>query len=98
MRLSLHVVDAAKKGFKKLLMHTVDTDEVVVYTGVNFRVLAIHEITAGIVPEKSATLTIFHAFTDYNTMSSFAGIGKKTALTWNVYPEVTEELVHIAGY
>ena len=33
-------------------------------------------------------------------MSSFAGIGKKTAwVTWNVYPEVTEafeELMHMA--
>ena len=34
---------------------------------------------------------MFHAPTGCDTLSSFAGIGNKTAWsTWNVYPEVTE--------
>ena len=51
-------------------------------------------------PRKSATLQMLHALTGCDTVSSFAGIGKKTAWTaWNVYPEVTEafeELMHMA--
>ena len=43
---------------------------------------------------------MFHALTGCDTVSSFAGIGKKTAwAAWNVYPDVTEafeELMHMA--
>ena len=69
-------------------------------TGGHFRFIPIHEVAAAVVPRKSANLLLFHALTGCDTVSSFAGIGKKTALAaWNVYPEVTEafeELMHMS--
>ena len=69
-------------------------------TGGHFRFIPIHEVAAAVGPRKYATLPLFHALTGYDTVSSFAGIGKKTAwAAWNVYPEVTEafeELMHMA--
>ena len=113
-RLFLHVADAVKKDYRILLVRTVDTDVVVVATatlnrtklhklwvalgtGGHFRFIPIHEVAAAVCPRKSAALQMFHAL----TVSSFAGIGKKSALSaWNVYPEVIEafeELVHMAA-
>ena len=116
-RLFLRLTDAVKKGYKKLLVRTVNTDVVVVAiatlnrtkpdelwvavsTGMHFWFIPIHEVAAAFGPRKSATLPLFHALTGCDTVSSFAGIGKKTAwAAWNVYPEVTEafeELMHMA--
>ena len=40
---------------------------------------------------RCTTLPIFHALTECDTVSSFAGIGKKTAWEiWKVFPEVTD--------
>jgi len=69
-------------------------------TGEKFRFIPIHEIAATLGPRKSAALPMFHAITGCDTVSSFAGIGKKTAWsTWNAYSEVTEafeEMEHMA--
>ena len=69
-------------------------------TGRHFRFIPIHEVAVAVGPSTSATLPLFHALTGCDTVSSFAGIGKKTAwAAWNVYPEVTEafeELMHMA--
>ena len=68
-------------------------------TGGHFRFIPIHEVAAAVDPRKSANLPLFHALTGCDTVSSFAGIGKKTAwAAWNVYPEVTEafEELHMA--
>ena len=66
----------------------------------HFRFIPIHEVAAAVGPRKSVNLPLFHALTGCDTVSSFAGIGKKTAwAAWNVYPEVTEafeELMHMA--
>ena len=115
-RLFGHVADAVKKGYRKLLVRTVDTDVVVVAiatlnrtkpdelwvafgTGGYFRFIPFHKVAAAVGPRKSSTLPLFHALTGCDTVSSFAGIGKKTAwAAWNVYPEVTEafeELMHM---
>ena len=113
-RLFLHMADAVKKGHKRLLLRTVDTDVVVIAiatlskiepdelwvafgTGGNFRVIAIHEVAAALGPRKSSTLPMFHALTGCDTVSSFAGIGKKTAWsTWYAYPEVTGAFEELA--
>ena len=118
-RLFLHVADADKKGYRKLLVRTVDTDVVVVAiatlhrtkpdkswvalgTGVHFRFIPIQEVAAAVGPRKFPTLQMFHALTGCDTVSSFAGIGQKTAWSgWNVYPEVTEafeELMYMADH
>ena len=56
-------------------------------TGEHFRFIPIHEIAAAVGPRKSANLPLFHALTGCDTVSSFAGMGKKTAYAaWNVYP------------
>ena len=119
IRLFLHVSDAVKKGYRKLLLRTVDTDVVVVAmvalnrtkpdelwvafgTGGHFRFIPIHEVAAAVGPRKSTTLPLFHSLIGCDTVSSFAGIGKKTAwAAWNVYPDVTEafeELMDMADH
>ncbi|CAC5423003.1 unnamed protein product [Mytilus coruscus] len=59
-------------------------------TGKHFRYIPIHDIAQSLGPLKSRFLPIFHAFTGCDTISSFAGRGKKTAWdTWNAFPEVS---------
>ena len=61
-------------------------------TGKSFRYLAAHQIAASLGPEMSCALPMFHALTGCNTVSSFAGHGKKTAWsTWKSLPELTED-------
>jgi hypothetical protein len=60
-------------------------------TGPHIMHLPIHEIAASLSPSMCRTLPLFHAFTGCDTVSSFAGKGKKTAwATWTSFPEVTE--------
>lgn len=60
-------------------------------TGRNFRHIPVHEIYSALGPEKSLALPMFHSITGCDTVSSFAGRGKRTAWgIWNLYPEVTE--------
>ena len=46
-------------------------------TGKSFRYLAAHEISAALGPEKACALPVFHALTGCDTVSSFAGHGKR---------------------
>ena len=48
-------------------------------TGGHFRFIPTNEVAEAVGPRKSATLQMFHALTVCDTVSSFAGIGKKTA-------------------
>ena len=50
-------------------------------TGSHLRYIAGHEISSSLGPEMSKTLPVFHAFTGCDTVSCFAGRGKKTAFT-----------------
>jgi len=59
-------------------------------TGKNFRYISIHGIVKALGEERASSLLFFHAFTGCDTVSSFAGRGKKTAWeVWNAFPEVT---------
>ena len=59
--------------------------------GTNFRYIAVHEMVATMNPTKCLTLPVLHAFTGCDTVSSFAGRGKKTAWeTWKSFPEVND--------
>ena len=52
-------------------------------TGKSFRYMAANQIAVSRGPEVSSALPIFHALTCCDTVSSFAGHGKKTAWsTW----------------
>lgn len=60
-------------------------------TGTSFRFIGIHEIANKLDPSTCATLPLFHALTGCDTVSAFAGKGKKTGWqTWKSFPEVTE--------
>jgi len=60
-------------------------------TGANFRCIAVHDIAVSLNPRKCTRLPMFHTFTGCDTVSVFAGRGKKTAWeAWNVYCDVTE--------
>ena len=70
-------------------------------TGKNFRFIPIHEIVSLLTPKVCSSLLAFHAFTGYDTVSSFGGRRKKTAWeTWKVFPEVSDaflEMTNILG-
>ena len=64
--------------------------------GSYFRYIACHEIANSFGPDKSRALTLFHAFTGCDTVSSFAGRGKKSAFdTWMVYPDATSAFLQL---
>ena len=66
-------------------------------TAKSFRYLAAHQIAARFGSEMSCALPMFHALTGCDTVSSFAGQGKKTALwTWKSLPELTDALLRLA--
>ena len=66
-------------------------------TGKHFRYLAAHKIAAGLGPERSLALPMFHALTGCDTVSSFVGHGKKTAwAVWNSFPNLTNVLLQMA--
>lgn len=58
-------------------------------TGAHFRFIPAHDIAASLGEEISECLPFFHAFTGCDTVSGFAGIGKKTAWeVWKGFPKV----------
>ena len=62
--------------------------------GKSFRYLAAHQIAASLRPEMSGDLPMFSALTGCDTVSIFAGYGKKTAWsTWKSLPELTDALL-----
>ena len=67
-------------------------------TGSHLRYIAAHEISSSLGPELSKSLPVFHAFTGCDTVSCFAGRGKKTAVTiWRNYPAVTDAFLQLAS-
>jgi hypothetical protein len=70
------VVVLAVASFSKIA-----PDELWVSFGVgsSFRYIAVHEMVSTMNPSECLTLPVFHAFTGCDTVSTFAGRGKKTA-------------------
>ena len=67
-------------------------------TGKTFRFIAAHTIAEKLGPDCSSALPMFHAFTGCDTVSSFAGKGKKTAWhTWTTFDEVTAAFSALAS-
>ena len=63
-------------------------------TSQNYRFIPAHEIAASLGPERSKALSMFHAYTGCDTVSSFATKGKKTAWdVWKAYDEVTTAFI-----
>ena len=108
-RMLLHAADAARRGHDKILIRTVDTDVVVLAvtaaqsltlkiwlafgTGKSLRYIPAHDIATALGPAKSMALPMFHALTGCDTVSAFAGRGKRTAwAVWESFPELTNAL------
>ncbi|KAK1875017.1 Hemoglobin-binding protein C, partial [Dissostichus eleginoides] len=82
------VVVIAVAAFNKIKP---DAMWIAIGTGSSFRYIAVHEVVATMDPRSSNTLPVHHAFTGCDTVSAFAGRGKKTAWdTWKMFPEVTK--------
>ena len=82
------VVVLAVASFSKI-----GPDELWIAFGVrsNFRYIAVHEMVSTMSPSECLTLPVFHAFTGCDTVSTFAGRGKKTAWkAWKSFPEVND--------
>jgi len=111
-RMFLHAADAAQRGNDRILIRTVDTDVVVLAvmatqrlsvkiwlafgTGKSLRFLPAHDIATALGPEKSKALPMFHALTGCDTVSAFAGRGKRTAwAVWESFPELTDALSEV---
>jgi hypothetical protein len=114
-RIFLHVSDAVKHGYRKVMIRTVDSDVLVLSivaaqqlgidqlwvgfaTGKSFRYLPAHDIACALGPEKCAALPFLHAFSGCDTVSSFAGRGKKTVWDiWMAFPDVTSAFCSLAS-
>ena len=67
-------------------------------TGSHFRYIAAHEISNNLGSGMSKALPVFHAFTGCDTVSRFAGRGKKTAFTvWKHFPAITDTFLQLAA-
>ena len=67
-------------------------------TGINLRYIPAHSIASSLGPERSKALPVFHTFTGCDTLSCFAGRGKKTAVeAWKACPEVTSAFVSLSS-
>lgn len=67
-------------------------------TGVNLRYIPAHSIARTLGQERSKALPAFHAFTGCDTVSCFAGRGKKTAMeAWKACPEVTSAFLSLSS-
>ena len=91
-RILLHACDAAKHGYDKIMIRTVDTD-VAVIAAAMFHVLGlselwiafgtgspIHSLYNSIGKQQSKSLLMFHALTGCDQVSFFAGRGKKDSM------------------
>ena len=71
---------------------------VVLGTGSHFRYIAAHEISNNLGSGMSKALPVFHTFTGSDTVSCFAGSGKKTAFTvWKNFPAVTDTFLQLVA-
>ena len=113
-RIFLHVSDAVNQGHDKVMIHTVYYVLVLAVaavqklhvgelwvafaTGKSFRYLPAHEMAGALGPEKCTALPFLHAFSGCDTVSSFAGRGKKTVWdVWNAFDEVTPAFCTLAS-
>ena len=66
-------------------------------SGRSRRWLPIHTFAHFLGPEKCAALLFWYAFTGCDTVSSFGGLGKKTAwIVWLAFPEITDTFARLS--
>ncbi len=60
-------------------------------TAKSFRYIGAHTISSNIGPQKAKALPMFHSLTGCDTVSSFAGHGKKSCWdVWKSFPQLTD--------
>ncbi len=66
-------------------------------TGKSFRYIGAHIIFSNIGLQRAKALPMFHSLTGCDTVSFFAGHGKKSCWdVWKVYPQLTDALIRLA--
>ena len=66
-------------------------------TGSHLHYLAAHDISNNLGSGMSKALPVFHAFTGCDTVSCFAGTGKRTTFTvWKSYQAITDAFLQLA--
>ena len=98
-KITIRTVDTDVVVLAVALVCTLDEkDEVRVSfgTGKAFCFLAADEMMWALGPEKAQALPMFHALTGCDTVSFFAGRGKRTAWeVWTAVPELTQVLINL---
>ncbi|XP_071135420.1 uncharacterized protein [Mytilus edulis] len=95
-RVMIRTVDTDVVVIVVSCFHAINAAEIWVAfgTGKHFRYISIHELANTLGLEKAYALPVFHAFTGCDTVSSFAGKGKKTAWdTWMAFNDVTRPFI-----
>lgn len=65
--------------------------------GKHFRYIPVHDIAQQLGPSVAKALPFSHSFTGSDTVSFFAGKGKKKAWeVWQTFPQVTEVFISLA--
>ena len=100
----LHCAHAYRHGLKKIMVHATDTDVLVLAINTvgalkecelwlafgHSRYIPAHTIAAALGDDWCKGLLFMHAFSGCDTVSSFSGIGKKTAWdVWRSLPNLT---------
>lgn len=114
-RIFLHVLDVANHGYKKVMIHTVNSDVLVLAIAAvqklgidelwvafasskSFKYLPAYQMAGTLDQEKCIALPFLHAFSGCDTVSSFAGCGKKTVWeVWKIFDEVTSAFCTLAS-
>lgn len=110
-RIMLHCAHAHQHGMKRIMVHATDTVLAIVTSRVlegceiwlafghnkNFRHIAAHTIAAELGDDWCKGLLFMHAISGCDTVSSFAGIGKKTVWdVWRSLPSLTTLFGHLS--
>ena len=111
-RMLLHAAHAHKEGHRDIAIHATDTDVLVLCVatasglqgvklwlvfGKDKKYIAAHTIATGLGTEASTALLFLHAISGCDTVSSFSGIGKKTAFSvWRSMPHLSPVFVHLS--
>jgi hypothetical protein len=110
-RMVLHAHDAALQGFKRTLVHSRDTDVLVLLvhffpqlsselwmisgTAKQRNCIPVHTVHNSLPPEVTVNLPAYHALTGCDSTSQFAGRGKRT--TWKTYISVPALLIGLGA-
>ena len=91
MKLAIRTVDTDVVVIAVAYIHRLPIEELWITfgTGKHYRIIPAHALASALGPEKSRGLLFWHAFSACDTVSSFAGRGKKTAWdVWMAFPGV----------